>query len=575
MITFITKKIIPLTLIFSLISSLIFLSERKEVSAQWLVSDPATEIATGLTAAAVGLSNIALGDMILILTGVQPGEAMKEGGLFGVGFDGMAYFAGRILIRQLTQSLVDWINSGFEGNPSFVQDPGQFLEDTADRTIGNFIQDKALGFLCKPFQINIKLSLGLQYSPFKDQIGCRLTDILNNSEDAYNNFVNGDFIGGGGWDSWLSVTTVPQNNQLGAMLIAQGELDARINNQSLLKNGELSWNKGLLSTKKCTRTTTDIDGVTRTEEYTGDSTYQQSNVKKTSKTTEARNGDGVSTDTVTEECKIVTPGSVTSDLLSKTTTLDMDALNVADEINEIVGALANFLITKVMEKGFAAVTSEELSPDNADWRAGITDLQAQQYQAMQSGAATSTTYIPSSGSAYGDTPNQDITNGTVAMEKDELLAIINSDITLEQEYHDTYITIYTNASTTSAVFSNAKACYVTALDTMDLTDNETSSATSSIEIASTTISNMTNTMAFATSTVAVSQSYIVYLNDLVYLTTNASTTADLANVQSSLTWITPYLNTSTTSAAVASSTLTQINSDLQSGEVLLEACEAL
>jgi len=306
--------------------------------------------------------------------GVGPGVAQKESV-----WDSLAYFAGRILVRQITQSIVDWINSGFEGNPSFVQNPQKFLTGVADRTIGEFIFGSDLAFLCDPFKINVQLSLGLQYRPFKDQINCTLTGILKNTENAYNDFTSGNFINGGGWDSWLQMTTIPQNNQLGAMILAQAEMDARIGDIQLAKRDELNWSGGLLSMKKCV-------SIDTGETYYGDSFYHS-----VSSTVTGREDLAVTENYGEDICDTVTPGSWISNQAQKITSLDLDRLGMADEINEIVGALANFLITKVMQKGFAGVGGKELSPNDSAWRSGITQLQNQQDRAI-SLAASSTTY---------------------------------------------------------------------------------------------------------------------------------------------------------------------------------------
>ena len=81
-----------------------------------------------------------------------------------------------MIIRQFTLSVVNWINSGFKGNPSFVTNTEQFLLNTADITVGDFLMNEpALDFLCDPFKIQVKLAIGLQYRPFKQQIECSFT----------------------------------------------------------------------------------------------------------------------------------------------------------------------------------------------------------------------------------------------------------------------------------------------------------------------------------------------------------------------------------------------------------------
>ena len=43
-----------------------------------------------------------------------------------------------MLLQKLTISTVNWINSGFDGKPSFVQDSGKFFKDIAKNEILQF-----------------------------------------------------------------------------------------------------------------------------------------------------------------------------------------------------------------------------------------------------------------------------------------------------------------------------------------------------------------------------------------------------------------------------------------------------
>jgi hypothetical protein len=539
------KKIISSFLIVSIILPAIFLSTPNKTNAQFVVTDP-------------GLIFITEGQVIPILAGLLPGSAQKEGGLFGIGYDGIAWFAGRILLRQITQSLVNWINSGFQGNPSFIQDPKDFLEKDIDRTIGNFIESSDLNFLCAPFQINVKLALGLQYSPFADQIGCRLTDILNNTEGAYEDFVNGDFIGGGGWDSWLSITTVPQNNQLGAMLIAQNRLDANINNQIGIRDKELSWGNGSLSLKKCSSYTYNYTTKEKTnisEDYFGDPVFTQQKIGATSSrvtSIDTSGSDEESTET-REDCQITTPGHVFTEMIRKTNTLDVDALNMADEINEIVGALANFVVSKAMEKGYAALTDEELSPDNPDWRAGLESLKSQQYQSLQSASAVSNpAYMPGPSSIYGDVPSDGQIGTTpysadISEAKANLLSTASFYAAQEQTYYNIFATAYNGAATTSDQFKAVNACYSSKLASTTinppLTNSEKNLARAEITQASTSITMMTEIIASTTPILTASYGTLTALSTISTNVTNATTLDALTIEQNNLAAVIPYVHT--------------------------------
>ena len=72
---------------------------------------------------------------------------------------------------------------------------------------------------------------------------------MGNVTDAMNKFAEGDFVGGGGWDSWLQITTNPQNNPMGAMILAEVELDARLAAKKEIQMTETAWGNGFMSFK--------------------------------------------------------------------------------------------------------------------------------------------------------------------------------------------------------------------------------------------------------------------------------------------------------------------------------------
>ncbi len=150
------------------------------------------------------------------------------------------------LIRNIGASIVDWVNSGFEGKPLFLTDLGGFLRDTADEAIGTFIEGTELGFLCKPFAFQIRIALAYKYSqPFRKRITCTLSQIGQNVD----NFINNN--GGVGWDDWLQLTTVPTNNVYGAYLTAESELAQRALNAAGIKTKKIELGRGFLDFETC------------------------------------------------------------------------------------------------------------------------------------------------------------------------------------------------------------------------------------------------------------------------------------------------------------------------------------
>jgi hypothetical protein len=162
------------------------------------------------------------------------------------------------LIRQIGASVVDWVNNGFEGKPSFVTDFEGTLRDAADNALGEFIEGSELGWLCSNFSFQIRIALAMKYSkPWKRKAQCTLTKINQNID----NFVQNN--GGAGWDNWLEVTSEPQNNWIGAYYMADSELAARMMKATDIKEKRITMGAGFLDFETCDDWETDTEAMNR------------------------------------------------------------------------------------------------------------------------------------------------------------------------------------------------------------------------------------------------------------------------------------------------------------------------
>src|SRR5690606_1977900 len=123
--------------------------------------------------------------------------------------DMVARSAAQAILTQMINSTVEWANNGFDGNPAYAIDPVRYIGNIADGVAGEFIGGTELGFLCSPFQAQIRLSLQKQYTRGA-QFQCTLSEVVGNIEDFYQD------INQGGWDAWFVMTQNPQNNPYGA-----------------------------------------------------------------------------------------------------------------------------------------------------------------------------------------------------------------------------------------------------------------------------------------------------------------------------------------------------------------------
>ena len=168
----------------------------------------------------------------------------------------------KMLLQKLTMSTVMWINSGYDGNPSFIQDSGKFFKDIADTQILQFgieidginpyskewLKNQALAYKTK-FAENAQYSLNEMIAQTNPSCLKENGENTNCSEEF-----NQDFSMGG-WDAWTAMTQVPANNPLGFKLMADNEIQKRLadTSQSVAKDTRdaLQAANGFLGDKRC------------------------------------------------------------------------------------------------------------------------------------------------------------------------------------------------------------------------------------------------------------------------------------------------------------------------------------
>lgn len=295
--------------------------------------------------------------------------------------DGVANALVKQIARQVTTSVVNWINSGFEGSPSFITNPGGFFADLAGDIIGDFVASNSdLAYLCSPFSIDIRLALAFKYRPYqRNRYACTLDDIIRNVKGAVqgstlNGFLSGDFSQGG-WPAFVSMTTEPQNNVYGAYLQADSELSFRIADAVSQQKDELNQGRGFMSWKVCKDVPVAGDanfvGPTLPNDYQGPGAFDNTTV----------GSDFVGPLTPgqtrrTQSCETQTPGSVIQGVLDKQLGVPTDQLNLADEFNEIVNALFAQLVTQVLTGGLKGVSGS----GSSDINSYINQIQNEQSQ---------------------------------------------------------------------------------------------------------------------------------------------------------------------------------------------------
>lgn len=209
-----------------------------------------------------------------------------------ISWDSMGYCMVNAIIEAIGAATVNWINSGFQGNPVFVDNPEQFFADIADIQAGMFLGEISNGFLCSPIKNIVKLNVATRYNNSinsGNQRQCTFTGVAGNIEK----FSAGESFS---WADWVSYTQTSANNPMGATFNAQLELDKRIAQSIGVQSDLLSWGRGFLSFRD------------------------------------------------PETNKLQSPGAVIEGQINQRLFNGEDRLKVADEFDEIVDALVNQLV---------------------------------------------------------------------------------------------------------------------------------------------------------------------------------------------------------------------------------------
>ena len=334
------------------------------------------------------------GTTVIVVGNTSPTELMNTSNIWAERIknyilDGLAWHIAKMIVQQITASVVQWINSGFQGSPSFVTNPGGFFADVGDQVTGNFIANTGiLSGLCSPFNVDVRLSLALNQAGYNRPIrySCTLNSVISNvgnstiNGNSIEGFMKGDFTQGG-WNGLVELS-MPANNEGGAYLQAQSDILEQIGSKQGQKQQQLLQGSGFLSWDSCSNISQENAAVAIAD--TGNNSYektfqeQQAGADAAAQiistqggVTEAQKykyitGDGTSIQSTTDpktgnmtyqDCHTETPGSVINSQLEKSLGSGVDQLNLADSINEIVDALMAQLVNQVLQTGLGAVTS--------------------------------------------------------------------------------------------------------------------------------------------------------------------------------------------------------------------------
>ncbi len=201
-------------------------------------------------------------------THAEKGVPGPFGTYINVSWDSIAWCVVNAMIEYIANATIAWANSGFNGNPAFLENPERFFSDLADYQAGTIVRDIAYGAsggkvnVCQPFRISIAIGLAQGYSGYGQNatdakyrgMSCRLSDITQ--EKLFQGVsvgTKGSTVGSSAltWSEWNAVTQHDSNNQYGAYILANRAVYAAVDAKKNELEFEIGINNGWLNFKKC------------------------------------------------------------------------------------------------------------------------------------------------------------------------------------------------------------------------------------------------------------------------------------------------------------------------------------
>ena len=166
--------------------------------------------------------------------------------------DGIFWYLAKYIVSTMMRDLVNWINSGFQGRPLFLQNLQRRMLEVADQAAGEYFTSLVgdSSFLCHPFQVDIKIAVSAQYynidkydQPAPD---CSLVEMVEHIEDFMSG-TQGSFSEGG-WKDWFDITSKPEvYTPYGSTLAVQSGLRVQVLNAKNEQASILDFGSGFLS----------------------------------------------------------------------------------------------------------------------------------------------------------------------------------------------------------------------------------------------------------------------------------------------------------------------------------------
>ncbi|OGI73540.1 hypothetical protein A3D42_02585 [Candidatus Nomurabacteria bacterium RIFCSPHIGHO2_02_FULL_41_18] len=311
--------------------------------------------------------------------------------------------AARKLLERMTQNTINWINSGFHGNPLYIENSRSFFKDIAKYEIRNLVNmfgyDSRRFPFGKDFALNIIDSYKRQAEYNAEYTLSRVIDDPYFLEQYRNDF------NVGGWNGFLVNTQYPQNNYIGFQMLATEELARRLEGttETAAKKVQTTLDRsmGFLSPQTCpsnpkynngknefqrpsfkSKLTPPAHPGAEPDEFAGEEaqeTYQQAvadynqALNKFNRDRENERGAWQMENTCPDGLVSTTPGAVVGDQIKNALTSKVRSAELAAAMGNSLAAIFDALINKFLDMGLNSLTNrnnrqeEDVSLDDFEY----------------------------------------------------------------------------------------------------------------------------------------------------------------------------------------------------------------
>lgn len=321
--------------------------------------------------------------------------------------DSIAFALAKTLLAKMTDSIINWINSGFDGNPFYIGDTGSFfknvIRDELQLALDDLKNTQTIYFdiIRQEAIYKARLTLG-------DRLGYTLDSAIVTGLCGYAQYENYEFCSQQltpesrselaraftrgyipfQWSTWDSLTQNCGNNIFCANTSALNYQLAQRQERLQQLNNDLNRSGGFLNQEVCAdpgferdRNTWDAEAASYTtppdDDFVGPPEPPESALAN-----EIASG-AFRPRPVCQEWIIKTPGRTIADKLTSNLGTTERQLELADELNESIAAIFDALISKLISDGlssFKGGNNNGNSDDDAYYRSLYSDNNGFEYE---------------------------------------------------------------------------------------------------------------------------------------------------------------------------------------------------